>query len=207
MKTLTTRIANVEALIIGDKTDKVFLFVHGHGGNKEEAQAFAEVVNPLGYQVIGIDLPVMEMPEKVMALLSDVTQYLKQNYHSVNVRANSIGCWFSMLAFQEGGLDKALFVSPLLDMKSFIECADHKDERYYEWVLSHPIERWNTETFILRPRRDAVVAEKVYDSFLSQYPCQVEIVENGEHWFHTAEQLEILRQWEYKAAIIQTNSK
>ncbi len=198
MKTLVTRIATVEALIIGEKTDKVFLFVHGHGGNKEEAQAFAEVVNPLGYQVIGIDLPVMEMPEIVMDLLSDVTQYLKQNYRSINVRANSIGCWFSMLAFQQVGLDKALFVSPLLDMKTFIDCADYKDDRYYEWVVSHPIVRWDAETFILRPRRDAVVAEMVYDSFLSQHPCQMEIVGNGEHWFHTAEQLEILRQWEKK---------
>ena len=199
MKTLATRIANIEALIIGDKTDKVFLFVHGHGGNKEEALAFAEVVNSLGYQVIGIDLPVMEMPGKVMSLFSDVTQYLKQHYRSINVRSNSIGCWFSMLAFQQECLDKALFVSPILDMKTFIECAVHKEERYYEWVVSHPIERWDTETFILRPRRDAVVAEKVYGSFLSQHPCQVEIVENGEHWFHTPEQLEILRQWEYKA--------
>lgn len=195
-------IANVEALIIGEKTDKVYLFVHGHGGNKEEAQAFAEVVNPLGYQVIGIDLSLMEMPEKVMSLLTDVAQYLKQNYRSINVRANSIGCWFSMQVFQQGGLDKALFVSPLLDMKTFIECADHREKRYYEWVQSHPIERWNTETFILRPRRDAVIAEKVYESFLSQHPCQVEIVENGEHRFHTTEQLEILRQWEYKSTLL-----
>ena len=37
-----TQIGNVEALIIGEKTDKVFLFVHGYGGNKEEAVAFAE---------------------------------------------------------------------------------------------------------------------------------------------------------------------
>lgn len=202
MQTTITSIANVDALIIGEKSDKVFLFVHGHGGNKEEARAFADVVNHLGYQVIGIDLPVMEMPDRVMELLSDVTQYLKQNYRSINVRANSIGCWFAMLAFQQGGLDKALFVSPLLDMKAFIDSADDKDERYYEWVVSHPIERWDAETFILRPQRDAVVAEKVYESFLSLHPCQVEIVENGEHWFHTADQLEILRQWEKKTTQI-----
>lgn len=202
MQTTITSIANVDALIIGEKSDKVFLFVHGHGGNKEEARAFADVVNHLGYQVIGIDLPVMEMPDRVMELLSDVTQYLKQNYRSINVRANSIGCWFAMLAFQQGGLDKALFVSPLLDMKAFIDSADDKDERYYEWVVSHPIERWDAETFILRPQRDAVVAEKVYEAFLSLHPCQVEIAENGEHWFHTADQLEILRQWEKKTTQI-----
>ena len=194
-----TQIGNVEALIIGEKTDKVFLFVHGYGGNKEEAVAFAEGVIPLGYQVIGVDLPLMEMPEIVIALLTDVVQFLKKNYCSINVRANSIGCWFSMLAFQHEPIGKALFVSPLLDMKTFIDCSDHRDEVYYEWVLSHPIEIWNPETFILRPQIDKVVVEKVYESFLSKHPCHVEIVENGEHWFHTPEQLETLKKWEYKA--------
>lgn len=106
-----------------------------------------------------------------------------------------------MLAFQHETIGKALFVSPLLDMKTFIDCSGHRDEIYYEWVLSHPIEIWNPETFILRPQIDKVVVEKVYESFLSKHPCHVEIVENGEHWFHTPEQLETLKKWEYKTVI------
>ena len=42
------------ALLIGAKSKKVFLFVHGLHGYKEEALAFAKVAVPMGYQVLGI---------------------------------------------------------------------------------------------------------------------------------------------------------
>ena len=35
------RIQHTDAVIIGEKKEKVFLFVHGQGGNKEEAIRFA----------------------------------------------------------------------------------------------------------------------------------------------------------------------
>ena len=47
-------IGSTPALLIGEKSEKVFLFVHGLHGNKEEALAFAEVAVPKGYQVLGI---------------------------------------------------------------------------------------------------------------------------------------------------------
>jgi len=187
-----------DALIIGDKSDRVFLYVHGNGGSKEEAHAFAEVAVPLGYQVIGIDLPVMEWPEKVLSILEEVKQYLKANYKTISIRANSIGSWYSLMAFEGEEIEQALLVSPLLDMKTFIECMEQRDEAYYEWVVNHPITKWSAETYILRPAVDLVVNEKVYQSFLSTHNCQVEIVDGGEHWFHTPEQLAVLSQWEKK---------
>lgn len=51
-----------DAIVIGEKAENVILFVHGQGGNKEEAIRFAKIATPLGYQVIGIDLNVMDMP-------------------------------------------------------------------------------------------------------------------------------------------------
>ena len=39
-------IGSTPALLIGEKSEKVFLFVHGLHGNKEEALAFAEVAVP-----------------------------------------------------------------------------------------------------------------------------------------------------------------
>jgi len=200
-------ISNVikDALIIGDKSDRAFLFIHGNGGSKQEARAFAEVVVPLGYQVIGIDLPVMEGPEKVLSILEQVKQYLKANYKSISIRANSIGAWYSLLAFEGEEIEQALFVSPLLDMKTFIECMEQRDEAYYEWVVNHPITKWSAETYILRPAIDLVVNENVYQSFLSSHKCQVEIVDGGEHWFHTPEQLAALSQWENKVVSIIKN--
>ena len=47
-------IGSTPALLIGEKSEKVFLFVHGLHGNKEEALAFAEVTVPKGYQVLGV---------------------------------------------------------------------------------------------------------------------------------------------------------
>lgn len=114
-------IGSTPALKIGDKSDKVFLFVHGLHGRKEEALAFAEVTVPKGYQVLGIDLPVERKPWEVLPLLNEVRDYLYENWKHVSIRANSIGSWFSLLAFQGQEVEQALFVSPILDMKRFIE--------------------------------------------------------------------------------------
>ena len=50
-------ISGIPAALYGERSDKVFLFVHGQFGCKEEAERFAEVANPLGWQVLAIDLP------------------------------------------------------------------------------------------------------------------------------------------------------
>lgn len=196
MKTEITTIGSVDAIILGDSSSKVFLFVHGQGGNKEEAIPFAEIAVPKGYQVIGIDLPVMDQSWEVLAMFNEVKEYLYQNYDSVSIRANSIGAWFSLLCFQDKVIDQALFVSPILNMRVFIEGMQEKDDTYYDWIIKHPIMQWTADTFILRPKIDLIVKDKVYDSFLGKFECQVQEVENGEHWFHTPEQLLAMQQWE-----------
>ncbi|MGN0228562.1 MAG: hypothetical protein ACI4BH_02010 [Muribaculaceae bacterium] len=196
MKIILTKIQQTEAIIIGEKNKRAILFVHGQGGNKEEALQFAEIAVPLGYQVIGIDLPVMDLPWDVLPRLLAVRDFLKKNYHSISLRANSIGCWYSLLAFENEQIAKALFVSPILDMKAFIECKEQKDMKYYEWVVQHQIERWQNKTYILRPDKDLVVSDRVYEAFISKFACGVTTVADGEHWFHTPEQLRHLSEWE-----------
>ena len=85
------------------------------------------------------------------------------------VRANSIGAWFSLLSFQGRKVDQALFVSPLLDMRRFIEEQPTREEDYYSWVLEHPVTRWNAPTFILRPEVDSVVSEESTRDFIRQH--------------------------------------
>ncbi|MCQ4935993.1 hypothetical protein [Anaerotignum propionicum] len=51
------KINEVPAVLLGEQSDKLFMFVHGQGGNKDEAKAFADVACPLGWQVLGVDLP------------------------------------------------------------------------------------------------------------------------------------------------------
>ena len=57
MKVVELNIGSTSALLIGEKSEKVFLFVHGLHGRKEEALAFAKEAVPKGYQVLSIDLP------------------------------------------------------------------------------------------------------------------------------------------------------
>lgn len=184
------------ALIIGEKSDKVFLFVHGLHGRKEEALDFAEVAVPKGYQVLSIDLPVEREPWEVLPLLNEVRDFLYENWKNVSVRANSIGAWFALLAFQNMKVEQALFVSPILDMKKFIELMPQREDDYYEWVVNHPITRWDASTYILRPAVDPVVSEEVGRDFINQHQCQVTLMPNGEHWFHTPEQLAFMKTWE-----------
>ncbi len=46
MTVIELNTGSTPALLIGEKSEKVFLFVHGLHGNKEEALAFAEVAVP-----------------------------------------------------------------------------------------------------------------------------------------------------------------
>lgn len=48
----------------------------------------------------------------------------------------------------------------------------------------------------LRPATDVVVDESVYESFLANHDCHVEITEEGEHWFHTPQQMNVMKKWE-----------
>lgn len=52
MKVVELIIGSTSALLIGEKSEKVFLFVHGLHGRKEEALAFAKEAVPKGYQVL-----------------------------------------------------------------------------------------------------------------------------------------------------------
>lgn len=52
-------INNIPTVLWGDKSEKVFIAVHGNMSNKEDAviQILAEEANQKGYQVLSFDLP------------------------------------------------------------------------------------------------------------------------------------------------------
>ena len=57
MKTQKISIMQIPAIIWGDPSTKVYLYVHGQGGYKEEAEAFAGIASRHSCQVLSIDLP------------------------------------------------------------------------------------------------------------------------------------------------------
>ena len=62
MKTQPFLIGRIPAVLYGEYAERLWLFLHGQMGHKEEAEAFAKIVCPKGAQVLGIDLPGTRSP-------------------------------------------------------------------------------------------------------------------------------------------------
>lgn len=225
MCTQELKIGTIPAVLYGKPAPNIWLFVHGQGGNKTEAAAFAALAAPTGWQVLGIDLPEHGdrtgetdfTPWQVVPELQTVLAYLQQHWQGVRLRANSIGAYFSMLAFAGATIEKALFVSPIVDMERLIcdmmrwagvgeqrlrregEIATDFGEtlswRYLAYAREHPVAQWDVPTEILYAGGDNLTARETVDGFARRFGCGVTVMENGEHWFHTPEQLSVLEQW------------
>ena len=50
-------IGNIPVIVWGEKSKKVYLFVHGKMSSKESAKTFAKIASQKGYQTISFDLP------------------------------------------------------------------------------------------------------------------------------------------------------
>ncbi|WP_369283085.1 alpha/beta hydrolase [Oscillibacter sp. GMB15532] len=157
-------------------------------------------------------------PWHVVPELRSVLAYAQQRWAHIALRATSIGAWFSMQAFAGEPLEKALFVSPVLDMEQLIRNmmlwakADEKrleqegeihtdlgetlSWRYLQYAREHPVTAWNTNTAILYADKDNLTGRTTVDEFVHRFSCVLTVMENGEHWFHTPEQLTLLQSWE-----------
>ena len=100
MKPERVQIGGIPALLYGAPAERGYLFLHGQMGRKEEAEAFAQVVCPKGYQVLSIDLPAhgerQGRGEELFpwAAASDVRaawNWTERRWRAVSLRANSIG--------------------------------------------------------------------------------------------------------------------
>lgn len=226
MKTVPFTIAHIPAVLYGENANRIWLFVHGKHGRKEEAESFAETVCSNGWQVLSIDMPEHGQrqgnPEKlapwtVVPELQTVMAYARKNWVWVGLRANSIGAWFSMLAFQEITPGRSLFVSPILNMAELIDTmmdwagvtkAELEENQqietsfgetlswvYRQYALAHHIKHWRSQTAILYAGQDNLTSRQTVEDFCARFHADLTIMEDGEHWFHTPQQLEVLERW------------
>lgn len=226
MKQKALQIAGIPTLLYGEEGRKVYLYVHGKMGSKEEALAFAELACPMGYQVLALDLPEhgerKDRPEKllpwvVLPELQLVYQYAKVHWRTVSLRATSIGAWLSMLALSEKELKQALFVSPVVDMENLIgkmmqwanvteaqlEQAGEIPTNFGETLswrylcwVREHPVRWHVHTQILYGDADNMTSYDFIEAFRRESGAHLTILEEGEHWFHTEPQLAALQEWE-----------
>lgn len=226
MKQQTLTLAGVPAVLYGERSRKVYLYVHGKQGYKEEAERFAATVCEKGWQVLAIDLPEhgsrKNGPEKllpwvVIPELQAVYARMQPVWPHIRLYGVSLGAWFAMQALQTEKPEKSLFVSPVVDMEDLIlhmmQWASVTEEQLqaageistdHGETLSWPYLcwvrehplHWKVPTQILYGDKDALTSFAVMERFHKQSGARLTIVEGGEHWFHTEVQLAALQGWE-----------
>lgn len=96
---------------------------------------------------------------------------------------------------------KAFFISPVVDIRQVngIEL----NEEWRDFVGSHPVE-WDVPTHILYGSGDCLIPREAISCFAEMHNASVTVMDGGEHWFHTPEQLEFLDKWirEYRYSFI-----
>ena len=189
------------------------IYVHGKGGTAEEAKHY----QPLFAEsdVIGFDYK-SQNPWEAKSEFSDFYDLHSKGYESVILVANSIGAFFSMNALAEKNISKALFISPIVNMERLImdmmiwsnvtedELCSKKEIstdfgeplswEYLCYVRKHPI-KWNIPTCILYGTNDNLTSIETVSGFSEQTGAILTVMNNGEHWFHTDEQMEFLDNW------------
>ena len=66
---------------------------------------------------------------------------------------------------------------------------------YYDYVKSRTICDWDKPTSILYGSYDNLCHLDTINSFVQKFDCRLSVMERGEHFFHTEEQLKFLVQW------------
>ena len=149
--------------------------------------------------------------------LKQIIEYAKANFEEINIWACSMGAYFSLLAYKDENIKQCIFLSPIVNMKVIIdnmmlwsnttevmlkEKLEIKTDfgqtlywDYYEYVKDNPIINWNKKTFILYGNRDNLQDENIIKDFCNRFNCNLSILENGEHYFHTEEQINYYKNW------------
>lgn len=191
----------------------IVAYIYGKGGNINEAKHYRKLFP--AYDVIGIDYK-SSVPWEAREEIHNAILDLKEKYEKIILVANSIGAFFAMNADIEKYLNHAYFISPIVDMeKLIVEMMNWagisesylKDKRivhtdfgedlsweYLCYVRKHPI-KWSVSTDVLYGSKDNLTSMESMKAFVKSHNANLTIMEDGEHWFHTEEQMQFLDQW------------
>ena len=192
---------------------ELVLYIHGKGGSATESERYRPLFP--GCEVIGLNYQTFTPWETGAEILDAVTK-LKDQYESIILIANSISAYFSMHAGIDGLIGRAYFISPIVDMERLIlnmmrwanvtekqlqaegviatDFGEDLSWDYLRYVREHPI-RWTAPTEILYGSRDNLTAYETISAFADSHNARLTVMEGGEHWFHTAQQMRFLDDW------------
>lgn len=193
--------------------ENAIVYIHGKGGTAEEALHYKQFFP--GCDVIGFDYT-SQYPWDAKEEFSLYFDSLLTKYKSIRIIANSIGAYFALNALSNVQIEKAYFISPVVDMEKLIYemmrwagvTEDKLKEKesietsfgetlsynYLNWVRQH-LFSWNVPTAILYGNNDNMQSIDTIMAFANNCGADLTVMENGEHWFHTEEQMKFLDEW------------
>ena len=200
--------------------NEVVLYIHGKGGSAGESEHYKPLFPEC--EVIGLDYRTFTPWETGEEIREAVTK-LNDEYDSIILIANSIGAFFSMNARIDVMIRCAYLISPVVDMeklilnmmswanvtekelkeKSVIHTSFGEDLswEYLCYVREHPAS-WTVPTRILYGSRDNLTSYETIAAFAKTHGAELTVMEEGEHWFHTDEQMRFLDNWIIKGRSI-----
>jgi pimeloyl-ACP methyl ester carboxylesterase len=189
------------------------IYIHGKGGSAAECEHYKSLFPDS--EVIGLDYQT-STPWETGKEIHIAVEKLKCRYKNVILVANSIGAFFSMNADIDDIIQKAYFISPIVDIEKLItnmmqwanvteqelesEGVIHTDFgedlswEYLSYVRSHPI-TWHAPTHILYGSNDHLTSLDTITDFVNKHQATLTVMEGGEHWFHTEDQMLFLDRW------------
>ena len=195
------------------------IYIHGKGGNAEEAEYYKRCFSD-EYDIISFDYQ-SEFPWVAKEEFPKLFDFIAPQYGTIFLIANSIGAYYAMLSLADNSIEKAMFISPIVDMEKLIlnmmACSNvteeelHKEKvikasfgetlswEYLSYVRNHPI-NWHTPTNILYAESDNLTSLETITDFAHKLGASLTVINNGEHWFHTEEEMAFLDNW-FKAFI------
>ncbi|MDY5626806.1 MAG: alpha/beta hydrolase [Clostridia bacterium] len=192
---------------------RLVIYVHGKGGNAEESKHY----QPLFAEsdVIGFDYK-SHNPWDAKKEFPCFYDLHSKGYDSVILIANSIGAFLSMNALPGKRIAKAYFISPIVNMEKLIadmmmwsnvtenelkrkkeiqtDFGETLSWEYLCYVREHPI-AWTVPTHILYGEKDNLTSYETISEFADRIGATLTVMKDGEHWFHTQEQMEFLDNW------------
>ncbi len=191
----------------------IVIYVHGKGGTAAEADHYKPLFP--NDEVIGFDYRAQTPWEAKGEFLSFFTEQ-KNRCENLILAANSIGAFLSMSSLDETLVDKAYFISPVVNMEKLIgnmmmwagvseeklaekleiptEFGETLSWNYLTYVRTHPIS-WHVPTRILYGEHDNLTSMETISAFAEKIGAELTVMPEGEHWFHTEEQMRFLDRW------------
>ena len=191
---------------------RIVVYVHGKGGSAAETGHYVPLFP--GCEVIGFDY-CAQTPWEAKEEFPQFFAELRKRCDRLTLISNSIGAFFSLSSL-DGLVDDTYLISPVVDMEKLIgdmmtwanvteqrleerrEIATDFGEtlswRYLCYVREHPVE-WRVPTRILYGERDNLTSKETISAFAERVGAELTVMPGGEHWFHTAEQMQFLDVW------------